>query len=103
MCTEFSVQEDILAEVGKAEGDSGAYLEQISRSGSSIPRVVQCCRPGRGLLPLLWLCHSSFCGQVKTYSHCSGCLSNPALNLPVHSTITSQMMPLWGEPERVHV
>lgn len=33
----FSVQEDILAEVGKAEGDSGAYLEQISRSGNSIP------------------------------------------------------------------
>jgi len=30
-----------LAEVGKAEGDSGAYLEQISRSSNSIPGVVQ--------------------------------------------------------------
>jgi len=54
-----------LAEVGKAEGDSGAYLEQISRSGNSIPGVVHCCKPGCGLLPLLWPCHSLFVVRLR--------------------------------------
>ena len=49
--TEYTIQEDILSEVSKAESDAGAYLDQFSRLGGQgycvsgvriVPSILGC-------------------------------------------------------------